>query len=167
LSTSFASVGGFCCGSRTIVNHQRLNASGYVFSASAPPFLSVAALTALDILSEDQKLLPELQNRCVKALGALSKCKSVIPCGHPSSPFVHVRVSSTTKSFLEQDKMLQDVVDECMNRGILLSRSKYVQSEAHHPPPSIRLVVSVAVPSEQFLKCLNTIASICDTLVSL
>lgn len=34
-----------------IVDFQRLNASGYVFSASLPPFLAATALKSLEILS--------------------------------------------------------------------------------------------------------------------
>lgn len=41
------SVGGFCVGDRTIVDHQRLSGSGYCFSASLPPYLAVAGINML------------------------------------------------------------------------------------------------------------------------
>ena len=47
LATTLGSVGGFCVGSRDIVDHQRLSGAGYCFSASAPPFLSALAGAAL------------------------------------------------------------------------------------------------------------------------
>src|SRR5689334_14457026 len=47
LSTTLGAVGGFCIGSREVVDHQRLSGAGYCFSASAPPFLCAAATSAL------------------------------------------------------------------------------------------------------------------------
>ncbi|GKT34750.1 hypothetical protein ADUPG1_008045 [Aduncisulcus paluster] len=50
LSSSFGSVGGICVGSHEVIEHQRLNGLGYVFSASAPPFLAeVPAQVAEDL----------------------------------------------------------------------------------------------------------------------
>mmetsp|Transcript_10809 Transcript_10809/g.28361 ORF Transcript_10809/g.28361 Transcript_10809/m.28361 type:complete len:338 (+) Transcript_10809:137-1150(+) len=38
MSCAMGTVGGFCAGSRLVVDHQRLSGSGYCFSASLPPF---------------------------------------------------------------------------------------------------------------------------------
>jgi hypothetical protein len=43
MACSLASVGGFCAGNQEVVEHQRLNGAGYVFSASQPPFTAMAA----------------------------------------------------------------------------------------------------------------------------
>jgi hypothetical protein len=43
MACSLASVGGFCAGNYEVVDHQRLNGAGYVFSASQPPFTATAA----------------------------------------------------------------------------------------------------------------------------
>lgn len=51
------SVGGFCSGSNAVVTHQRLNGSGYVFSASLPPYLSAVAMVALKRIKEDTVIL--------------------------------------------------------------------------------------------------------------
>ncbi|KAG2454807.1 hypothetical protein HYH02_000639 [Chlamydomonas schloesseri] len=47
MSHAMGSVGGFCVGDRTIVDHQRLSGSGYCFSASLPPYLAVAGINFL------------------------------------------------------------------------------------------------------------------------
>ncbi|KAG2440045.1 hypothetical protein HXX76_004160 [Chlamydomonas incerta] len=47
MSHAMGSVGGFCVGDRTIVDHQRLSGSGYCFSASLPPYLAVAGINML------------------------------------------------------------------------------------------------------------------------
>jgi serine palmitoyltransferase len=61
LESTVSSVGGFCCGKPNIIYHQRLNASGYVFSASLPPLLACAAQVALDIVDENPSLISELE----------------------------------------------------------------------------------------------------------
>ena len=41
---------------------QRLSSSGYVFSASLPPYLASSAITAIDVLEENPSLLTKLKN---------------------------------------------------------------------------------------------------------
>lgn len=40
---------------------QRLSSSGYVFSASLPPYLASAAITAIDVLEENPDLIIKLK----------------------------------------------------------------------------------------------------------
>ncbi|XLR48083.1 hypothetical protein S83_032743, partial [Arachis hypogaea] len=40
----------------------RLSSSGYVFSASLPPYIASAAITAINILEENPELLSKLKN---------------------------------------------------------------------------------------------------------
>lgn len=40
---------------------QRLSSSGYVFSASLPPYLASAAITAIDVLEENPNLITKLK----------------------------------------------------------------------------------------------------------
>lgn len=64
LGTSLGSVGGFCVGSRQVVDHQRLSGAGYCFSASAPPFSCAVATAAIKMMENNPKVLTTLQNRC-------------------------------------------------------------------------------------------------------
>jgi serine palmitoyltransferase len=73
LATSLGSVGGFCVGSREVVDHQRLSGAGYCFSASAPPFLCTAATTALHLLEDEPELAKNLQARSAKIHEGLKK----------------------------------------------------------------------------------------------
>ncbi|KAI5637515.1 aminotransferase class I and II domain-containing protein [Phthorimaea operculella] len=61
LEHSFASVGGFCAGTEFIVEHNRLSGLGYCFSASLPPLLTQAAISALDILEQKPEYISELE----------------------------------------------------------------------------------------------------------
>ena len=59
LSNAMGTVGGFCCTHETnMVTFQRLNASGYVFSASLPPLLAAGAIGALRHLRSSNGSLP-------------------------------------------------------------------------------------------------------------
>lgn len=64
LEHSISSIGGFCVGSSFIVEHQRLSGLGYCFSASLPPLLAQAAISALDIFEMQPNLFEELQTAC-------------------------------------------------------------------------------------------------------
>ncbi|KAB2044359.1 hypothetical protein ES319_D01G084200v1 [Gossypium barbadense] len=58
---ALATEGGFCTGNARVIDHQRLSSSGYVFSASLPPYLASAAITAIDILEQNPDLTSKLK----------------------------------------------------------------------------------------------------------
>lgn len=63
LEWSAGTIGGFCAGSSFIVEHQRLSGLGYCFSASLPPLLAQAAISALDRFEQDPRIFEELRDR--------------------------------------------------------------------------------------------------------
>lgn len=66
LENSVGSIGGFTVGTQFIVEHQRLSGLGYCFSASAPPLLAQAAITALDLFENDPNMFKQLNDCCEK-----------------------------------------------------------------------------------------------------
>lgn len=66
LENAVGSIGGFSVGSTFIVDHQRLSGLGYCFSASAPPLLAQAAITALDHFEREPTMFQELNIICTK-----------------------------------------------------------------------------------------------------
>lgn len=114
LGNALASVGGFCAGSDAIVSHLRLNASGYVFSASSPPFLMRAATVlhssylflvsflladraarqvALDLLQQNPELVRRLEKNARVMREALKPLSSLLEIGgDPLSPLIHLRL---------------------------------------------------------------------------
>ncbi|KAJ8916679.1 hypothetical protein NQ315_000324 [Exocentrus adspersus] len=60
LETAIGSIGGFCAGSHTAIEHQRLSGAGYIFSASLPTYLVQACLESVRILGEKPKQLRAL-----------------------------------------------------------------------------------------------------------
>ena len=78
LETSIGTVGGFCCGASYVIDHQRLSGSGYCFSASAPPLLSVAAIQALDIVENEPQLFASLSENSKLLHEKMSSLNSVV-----------------------------------------------------------------------------------------
>lgn len=66
LENAIGSIGGFSVGTTFIVDHQRLSGLGYCFSASAPPLLAQAAITALDNFESEPEMFSELSDKCRK-----------------------------------------------------------------------------------------------------
>lgn len=61
LSNIVSSVGGFVAGSLPITYHQRLNGTGYVYSASLPPLLTAAAKTGFEIIEKEPQRASKLR----------------------------------------------------------------------------------------------------------
>ena len=59
-SKSFASLGGFCCGDKDVVEYMRHSASTHIYSASMPPPNVATVLKCLDILIEEPERLDRL-----------------------------------------------------------------------------------------------------------
>jgi len=160
LDTSLGSVGGFCCGITSSVNHLRLNASGYVFSASLPPYLAVAARKAIDVIDESPALVSQLSSNCEAAFKIFSSESSISVSGVPISPVIHLSFAKLSKERIVEERKLQSVVEESANRGIVITRSKYVDQDVHRPPASIRFPVSKAFSVEETKKAALVIAEI-------
>jgi len=171
LDSTVSSVGGFCCGNPHIIYHQRLNGTGYVYSASLPPLLTVAAKAGFDFLESNPSLLTELHKKIelfYKGLNKLGqgfmRVRSV-----PPSPVLHWELDpsyASSLSRLEQEKKLQELVDLALTKDLLLTRAKYVESEAFLPPPSIRFSVSVAHSNSQLEEALQILATLIPLVFS-
>ncbi|GMP40854.1 hypothetical protein CsSME_00011148 [Camellia sinensis var. sinensis] len=83
---SLATERGFCrIGSVRVTAHQHLSNSGYVFSASLPPYLPTAAITAIDVLEENPDLITKLNKNIVLIgdmvdVSAILNLRSLIKC---------------------------------------------------------------------------------------
>lgn len=149
LSHSLGSVGGFCIGSKEVVYHQRLNAAGYVFSASSPPYLLVAASKALTMI--DQNLVGKLQENVALAHSLLKDLGVLTAHGSAQSAVIHLRLTRSTGSRTDDNWLLQRISDECLKQGFAVPRARYVEGEKYQPPPSLRLCIS-AVHEKQHLE---------------
>lgn len=142
LSTTFAAAGGFCLGSKAVVDHQRLSASAYCFSASMPPLLAMVAMESLSLLKPE--LIQKLKNlvllfRETMNLPHIELISSVY------SPIQHIYVHSRSDSKCEisSHESFPKIVDKCLEKGILVGWAKYSEQEIFIPRQSIKIVLNI------------------------
>lgn len=177
LANALCGSGGFCAGSVEVIDHQRLSGSAYCFSASMPAMLAVSASEAFRIIEQQPALLKELAERVLAFRQALTH-KSLEPYifleaadTNSPSPFFHIRIN---EAYLEahtldnedsvsreaEERLLQDVVDECAYQGILVTRSKYVyDQEQNCPKPSIKISVTTGLTKKENDKAASIVKS--------
>lgn len=145
LGHAVASVGGYCVGNGDVVNHQRLSGAGYCFSASQPPFLATAASAALGIIRErGDALVRQLREnisgfRSSLRMQALKQAGWYVD-GDVDSPIQHIRSYDDT---LPQ-ATFTDIQQKCLEKGVLVARPVYIDTEINIPKPSIRIAISAA-----------------------
>ncbi|KAG8710392.1 serine palmitoyltransferase component [Ceratobasidium sp. 395] len=101
IANGLCSAGGFCAGSRVVVDHQRINGTSFVFSAALPALLAVAASESISILTSTPSALSALHENSRTMRAALEKCLDLIEItSHPASPVIHFTLKSQTSSSL-------------------------------------------------------------------
>ncbi|KAK9760773.1 serine palmitoyltransferase component [Basidiobolus ranarum] len=164
---ALTSSGGFSAGAREIIDHQRLSGLAYTFSASLPAVLAVSAREGLSIIQKNPDLINNLRSNITVLRTTLLNVPSItLGEAHEQSPVIHIRIHSSVIEKLnlskdDQEKILQDIVDEAEKDGVLLTRSMYVHSqELAIPLPSIRICPSAAHTKKETEKAASTIKSV-------
>ncbi|CEG47422.1 serine palmitoyl transferase subunit [Plasmopara halstedii] len=166
LAGSTASVGGFSTGSQEVVDYQRINTAGYVFSASAPPFTSACCSEAIRIMKNEPELFIKLRDNAKLAhdilsagvQGVYSISKAVV------SPILHLRllpeVVACVGSVDDQRNLQREVCDtvmqKCLAKGVAICSPRYKAHQTLEPRPSLRVSVT-AIHSIQDIKTACTI----------
>ncbi|CAO3597831.1 unnamed protein product [Absidia cylindrospora] len=189
MATTLCSSGGFCAGSVEIVDHQRLSGSAYCFSASLPAMLTVSASEAINMLTQQPHLLRDLRER-IQAFRHVLNHKSLDPlididASSPLDPamavvpFFHIRIkpsflatraaanNNTSISREEEERALQDVVDECASQGVLVTRAKYVNDQERVlPRPSIKIHITAGLTKKENDKAAGIVKSALTKVLS-
>ncbi|EGF82407.1 hypothetical protein BATDEDRAFT_9831 [Batrachochytrium dendrobatidis JAM81] len=156
MSNALSSAGGFCAGSKEIVEHQRLSGLSYTFSASLPAILAVGAIEALNELETQPEVLGRLAENTNILKSKLQKIGGEFVLNvssAPGSPVIHLQLQSGSNR-QENDRILQEIVDLALKDGILVTRAKYVYNQEHNPPPpSIRIIVSAGFTAREVERC--------------
>ena len=110
--------GGFCCGTKDVVEHQRINAASYTFSAALPAMLAVTASETLNVLQSNPELLHHLREN-IKALRAqLDPRSDWVRCtSAPENPVMLLSlkpevVEARGLTTEDQERILQECVEE-------------------------------------------------------
>ncbi|CAJ1973415.1 unnamed protein product [Sphenostylis stenocarpa] len=142
---ALAAEGGFCTGSSRVIDHQRLSSSGYVFSASLPPYLANAAITAIDILEKNPNLITKLKNNIALLWKRLSKIPGFTIASNPESPIVYLRLEKSTGSMQDDLHLLEDIATRVLREdSVFVVTSKRSSLDKCRLPVGIKLFVSAA-----------------------
>jgi len=122
--------GGFCAGSEEIVEHQRISATAYTFSAALPAMLATTASETVSILQTNPDIMVQLRED-IKAMRAQLDprsdwvyCSSSIDNPILLLPLKPEVITSKRFSIEDQESVLQDIVDETLANGVLITRLK-------------------------------------------
>ncbi|KAG6475609.1 long chain base biosynthesis protein 1b-like isoform X1 [Zingiber officinale] len=143
MGNALATDGGFCTGSARVVDHQRLNGSGYVFSASLPPYLANAAIAAVNYLEDNPSVLTVLRRNISLVWEGLSDVPGLIIASDPLSPIVILKLKNSTGSLKSDLELLNKIVERVLvEDSILIVSTKRSVLDKCRLPVGIRLFVS-------------------------
>ncbi|KAH8988180.1 serine palmitoyltransferase [Lactarius hatsudake] len=167
--------GGFCAGSRIVVDHQHINSTSFVFSAAVPALLAVSASEGINTLRNTPSILSTLQENVRAIRAVLDQVEAITIPSHPASPIIHIHLRSTptlsastsvsakppnpatpaprdAPSFdiAGEERLLQDIVDEALAQGVWTTRARRLRGqELVEARPSIRLAVTAALSRKE------------------
>ncbi|KAF5382843.1 hypothetical protein D9757_007320 [Collybiopsis confluens] len=158
-SIGLSAAGGFCAGTHTVVEHQRINGPAYVFSASMPPLLAVSASEAINVLLDNPSLLSKLQENIRAAHSLLHPSSAVV--SKPSNPASPLPRDAPVFDIAKEERLLQEVVEEAMTQGVMITKAKRVRGlELTEARPSLRLAMSSALSKADTEKAINVLIKI-------
>ena len=121
--------GGFCAGSTDVVEHQRITAASYTFSAALPAMLATTASETLSMLQTNPDILVQCRENIKTMRAQLDPRSDWIQCtSYAENPVMILRlkqdvINSRRLSHDEQERILQECVDEVCTQLLSLSLS--------------------------------------------
>ena len=147
MEAAFASVGGFCIGSKEIVSHQRLSGAGYCFSASSPPYTVTAALKAIEYIDERPELSASLRDKATAMRKLLSNLPGLQLVGKQTdsiSPLIHLVLKEGSGSREDDEALLLKMANRLYSEDAMLVHvPEYIAGERQMPPASLQVSVTV------------------------
>jgi len=170
LETAMGSIGGFCCGTRLMVQHQVLNGVGYVYSASTPPYLCEAACVAIDALEDENDVRSRVEKLRKNTHLLRNECRDCnseffkyfdISGNNEDSPlmFASLRSGIVKGGVADELRVLEKVEDECFNNDMAVCVARFAEADQSAPKhPCLRFAVSSAQNPDTYSTVLDSIA---------
>ncbi|KAH8977845.1 serine palmitoyltransferase [Lactarius hatsudake] len=175
IANTLNSSGGFCAGSRIVVDHQHINSTSFVFSAAVPALLAVSASEGINILRNTPSILSTLQENVRAIRAVLDRVEAITIPSHPASPIIHIHLRSAPTLSVStsvsakppnpatpaprdapsfditgEERLLQDIVDEALAQGVWTTRARRLRGqELVEARPSIRLAVTASLSRKE------------------
>lgn len=140
---------------REIVDHQRLSGAGYCFSASAPPFLSAAAIAALTKLERQPQLLQDLNNRVTRLYHGLKTIPGLKHRSQIPTAVMHLVFQNPMESVSVEGDAMLEIASRCLHAGVAATASKFAVMRGLQP--SLVICASTKMTDAQIDKIINVI----------
>ncbi|KAF8452746.1 pyridoxal phosphate-dependent transferase [Boletus edulis BED1] len=175
VANGLCSSGGFCAGSSIVTEHQRINGTSFVFSASMPPLLATSASEAISHLRNTPSILAALHENIDTIRSVLDRTEGITVLGHRASPIIHFCLRNTQQHLTvappapdheAEEQILQDIVDDGLANGVLITRGKHLRGqEMTDSRPTIRIAATAALSKKDVEKTVGIVkASIARVL---
>ncbi|GAB4839141.1 serine palmitoyltransferase component [Ancistrocladus abbreviatus] len=159
--------GGFCTGSMRTIDHQRLSSSGYVFSASLPPYLATAAISAIDVLEENPTLITKLRQNIAVLWAGLSDLQGLEVASDPHSPIVFLRLKKSTRCLKSDLQLLEDIADRVLKEdSVFVVTSKKSPLDKCPLPVGIKLFVSAAHSESDIIRASESLKRVAASMLT-
>ncbi|KAF2758288.1 PLP-dependent transferase [Pseudovirgaria hyperparasitica] len=163
LSGPLCAAGGFCAGTEEVVSHQRLSSASYTFSAALPAMLATTASETIRLIQESPEILAQLRENIKAMRSQLDPRSDWVRCtsatDNPILLLVLKQDALTSRNFgqKEQEWILQEVVDECLANGVLITRLKAmpqplgaaVSAQSPQPQPALKICVTTGLSKKE------------------
>ncbi|EER44122.1 serine palmitoyltransferase [Histoplasma capsulatum H143] len=156
--------GGFCAGSEEIVHHQRISATAYCYSAALPALLATTASETIILLQNSPDLITQLRENIKAMWLQLDPRSDYVYCSSaPENPVMHLVLKQSVVvakrlSVEDQVALMQDIVDEALANGVLITRSKSIEDNvipqhiATPPPPALKVCLTTGISRREVEK---------------
>ncbi|PGH30452.1 serine palmitoyltransferase [[Emmonsia] crescens] len=156
--------GGFCAGSEEIVHHQRISASAYCYSAALPALLATTASETITILQNSPDLITQLRENIKAMWSQLDPRSDYVYCSSaPENPVMYLVlkpgvVAAKRLSVEDQVAVMQDIVDEALANGVLITRLKTIEDDvvpkqmASPAPPALKVCLTTGMSRKEVEK---------------
>ncbi|OCK84890.1 serine palmitoyltransferase [Lepidopterella palustris CBS 459.81] len=163
LSGPLCAAGGFCASTEEVVEHQRISSASYTFSAALPALLATTASETITILQETPDIMVQLREN-IKAMRAQLdprsdwvKCTSAVDNPIMLLVLKPEVVASKKLRIDDQEFLLQDVVDECVANGVLITRLKSMppalgagaRDQGWQPQPALKVCITTGLTKKE------------------
>lgn len=140
-----------------------------------PPLLATSGSEAISYLRNTPSVLTTLHDNVDTIRTVLEKTEGITLLGHRASPIIHFYLRNSPQHLTAtppspnheaEERVLQDIVDDALANGVLITRGKHLRSqEMIDPRPTIRIAATAALSKKDVEKATGIVkASIARVL---
>ncbi|KAJ8441337.1 hypothetical protein Cgig2_024849 [Carnegiea gigantea] len=141
--------------------------SGYVFSASLPPYLASAAISAFDVLGENSNPITKLKENVELVWAGLSSLQGLKIVSNPHSPIVFLKLKNFMGSLKSDLQLLEDIADQLLKEhnvfAVVSTRSTLDKCPL---PVGIRLFISAGHSESDLEKVCESLKTVVPSLLN-